>query len=132
MRLATNAVALCVLVMACQDAPAPRSVVGDYALTSAGGEPLPRVLFDFEGSGEELLGADLHLNADGSFLDLSARRIWTPTTSRVQFIEITGTFTQDGFIVRFQTDSAGSYNMAAASRTLTANWNGLVLVYTRE
>ncbi len=81
---------------------------------------------------DELLSGEVRLNADQTFVDITALRLTSNGEMRIEALEATGTFARNNSAVTFTIAGGGQYQMTMEPNTLTQDWNGYILVYTRQ
>lgn len=117
--------------LGCSDGTGPGRLPGLYLLTSVDGISLPVILGSDVDYTEEMVSGEVRLNEDGTFADITATRITSGSGVRVEIIEATGTYRLEGDQVVFQLSNGGSYRMTHAGRTLTQDWLGFQLLYSK-
>lgn len=122
---------LCAGIASCSDSTGPRSLPGLYLLTSVDGISVPVIIASDIDYTEEMISGEVQLNEDGTFADITATRITSGDDVRVDIVEATGTYRLEGDVVVFQLGNGGSYRMTYARRTLTQDWFGFELLYSK-
>ena len=96
------------------------------------GVPVPVIMYADEVSMDELISGEVRLNPDQTFVDITALRLQSNGEERIEELEATGTFTHENSTVTFSMTGGGQYQMTVEPGRLTQDWNGYILIYTRQ
>ena len=108
--------------------------VGDYALVTVDGQPLPYVFIDLPNPlnlKQEAIGGDLTMASDGSFIFVSHFRDTQNGVVRLYSDTVVGTFVTAGFGISFTETSGYGFVGSLHANTIEFDYRGGILAFDR-